>query len=28
MNQIQNGVLTQPDPTWVTSAGLFPGLNG
>ena len=28
MNQIQNGVLTQPDPTWVTSAGLFPGLSG
>jgi len=27
MNQIQNGVLTQPDPTWVTSAGYFPGLN-
>jgi branched-chain amino acid transport system substrate-binding protein len=28
MNQIQNGALTQPDPTWVTSAGLFPGLSG
>jgi branched-chain amino acid transport system substrate-binding protein len=29
MNQIQNGVLTQPDPTdWVTSAGYFPGLSG
>ena len=28
MNQIQNGVLTQPDPTWVTSAGYFPGING
>jgi branched-chain amino acid transport system substrate-binding protein len=27
MNQIQNGVLTQPDTTWVTSAGYFPGLN-
>jgi branched-chain amino acid transport system substrate-binding protein len=29
MNQIQNGVLTQPDPTnWVTSAGFFQGLTG
>ncbi|HTX27930.1 MAG TPA: ABC transporter substrate-binding protein [Streptosporangiaceae bacterium] len=29
MNQIQNGVLTQPDPTdWVTSKGYFPGLTG
>jgi branched-chain amino acid transport system substrate-binding protein len=28
MNQIQNGVLTQPDPTWVTSAGYFPGISG
>jgi branched-chain amino acid transport system substrate-binding protein len=28
MNQVQNGVVTQPDPTWVTSAGYFPGING
>ncbi len=28
MNQIQNGALAQPDPTWVTSAGYFPGING
>jgi len=29
MNQIQNGVLTQPDPTnWVTSKGYFQGLSG
>jgi len=28
MNQIQNGALTQPDPTWVTSAGYFPGISG
>jgi branched-chain amino acid transport system substrate-binding protein len=29
MNQIQNGVLTQPNPTdWVTSAGYFQGLTG
>jgi len=28
MNQIQNGVLTQPDPTWVTSKGYFPGISG
>jgi branched-chain amino acid transport system substrate-binding protein len=29
MNQIQNGVLTQPDPTnWVTSKGYFQGLTG
>jgi branched-chain amino acid transport system substrate-binding protein len=29
MNQIQNGTLTQPDPTdWVTSKGYFPGLTG
>jgi branched-chain amino acid transport system substrate-binding protein len=28
MNQVENGAVTQPDPTWVTSAGYFPGLNG
>src|SRR5579862_4218371 len=29
MNQIQNGVLTQPNSTdWVTSAGFFQGLTG
>jgi branched-chain amino acid transport system substrate-binding protein len=28
MNQIVNGVITQPDPTWVTSAGYFQGING
>ena len=28
MNQIQNGTLSQPDTTWVTSAGYFPGLAG
>jgi branched-chain amino acid transport system substrate-binding protein len=28
MNQVENGVVTQPDPTWVTSAGYFPGING
>jgi branched-chain amino acid transport system substrate-binding protein len=28
LNQIENGVVTQPDPTWVTSAGYFPGING
>jgi len=28
MNQIQNGVVTQPDPTWVTSKGYFPGVSG
>src|SRR3984885_12106552 len=28
MNQIQNGVITQPDPTWVTSKGFFQGLSG
>jgi len=27
MNQIQNGIVTQPDPTdWVTSKGYFPGI--
>ena len=28
MNQIENGVVTQPDPTWVTSKGYFQGLSG
>ena len=28
MNQIQNGVITQPDPTWVTSKGFFEGISG
>ena len=28
MNQIENGVVTQPDPTWVTSKGYFAGING
>ena len=28
MNQIENGALTQPDPTWVTSKGYFPGISG
>jgi branched-chain amino acid transport system substrate-binding protein len=29
MDEIQNGVETQPDPTdWVTSAGYFPGIGG
>jgi branched-chain amino acid transport system substrate-binding protein len=28
MNQIENGVVTQPDPTWVTSKGYFQGING
>lgn len=29
MNQIQNGVVTQPDPNdWVTSKGYFPGISG
>jgi branched-chain amino acid transport system substrate-binding protein len=28
MNQIENGVVTQPDPTWVTSKGYFPGISG
>jgi branched-chain amino acid transport system substrate-binding protein len=28
MNQVENGVVTQPDPTWVTSAGYFQGING
>ena len=28
MNQIENGALTQPDPTWVTSKGYFQGLSG
>jgi branched-chain amino acid transport system substrate-binding protein len=28
MNQIQNGVITQPDPTWVTSKGYFEGISG
>src|SRR5580692_9568674 len=28
MNQVENGVVTQPDPTWVTSKGYFQGLSG
>jgi branched-chain amino acid transport system substrate-binding protein len=28
LNQIENGVVTQPDPTWVTSKGYFPGISG
>ncbi len=28
MNQVQNGVITQPDPNWVTSKGYFPGISG
>jgi len=28
MNQVQNGAVTQPDPTWVTSKGYFEGING
>ncbi len=28
MNQVQNETITQPDPTWVTSKGYFPGING
>ena len=28
MNQVQNGVVTQPDATWVTSKGYFAGING
>ena len=28
MNQIENGVVTQPDPTWVTSKGYFQGVSG
>jgi len=28
MNQIQNGTLSQPDSTWVTSKGYFAGING
>jgi branched-chain amino acid transport system substrate-binding protein len=28
MNQIENGAVTQPDPTWVTSKGYFAGING
>jgi branched-chain amino acid transport system substrate-binding protein len=28
MNQVQNGVITQPDPTWVTSKGYFEGISG
>jgi branched-chain amino acid transport system substrate-binding protein len=29
MNQIENGVITQPSSTdWVTSKGYFPGING
>ncbi len=28
MNQIQNGVITQPDSTWVTSKGFFEGISG
>ncbi len=28
MNQIQNGVISQPDPTWVTSKGFFEGISG
>jgi branched-chain amino acid transport system substrate-binding protein len=28
MNQIQNGTLSQPDTTWVTSKGYFAGING
>ncbi|HXO25083.1 MAG TPA: ABC transporter substrate-binding protein [Streptosporangiaceae bacterium] len=28
MNQIQNGTLSQPETTWVTSKGYFAGING
>jgi len=28
MNQVENGVVTQPDPTWVTSKGYFQGISG
>jgi branched-chain amino acid transport system substrate-binding protein len=28
MNQVENGAVTQPDPTWVTSKGYFAGING
>src|ERR1700734_3235868 len=28
MNQVENGVVTQPDTTWVTSKGYFAGING
>jgi len=28
MNQVENGVVTQPDATWVTSKGYFAGING
>jgi branched-chain amino acid transport system substrate-binding protein len=28
MNQIENGVVTQPDSTWVTSKGYFQGISG
>ena len=28
MNQVVNGVVTQPDPTWVTSKGYFQGISG
>ena len=28
MNQVQNGTIAQPDPTWVTSKGYFAGING
>jgi branched-chain amino acid transport system substrate-binding protein len=28
MNQVQGTTITQPDPTWVTSKGIFPGLSG
>ena len=28
MNQVQNGTIIQPDPTWVTSKGYFAGING
>src|SRR6204780_4968646 len=28
MNQVENGVVTKPDPTWVPSKGYFQGLSG
>jgi branched-chain amino acid transport system substrate-binding protein len=28
MNQVENGAVTQPDATWVTSKGFFAGING
>ena len=28
LNQVENGVVTQPDPTWVSSKGYFQGLSG